>query len=125
MTLADETPIWRWVGAAGMVAIAGALLVLWVFPGATGILACPLKELTSVPCPTCGTTRALLAFARGDVLAAFRLQPLATAGVGLGLLASVWLAAGGRLPGRAHPLLRPLAAAAIAANWLYLFMDGR
>ncbi|MBI1865600.1 MAG: DUF2752 domain-containing protein [Nitrospirae bacterium] len=108
-----------------MVAIAGALPVLWAFPGAAGVLACPLKELTSIPCPTCGTTRALLALAKGDAWSALRMQPLATAGVGLGFLASAWLAAGGRLPGRAHPILRPLAAVAIAANWFYLFFDGR
>lgn len=117
--------IWRGIGAAGMTAIAGALVVLWAFPWAAGVLACPLKELTSIPCPTCGTTRALLALARGDVWSALRLQPLATAGVGLGLLASAWLAAGGRLPGRAHSVLRPLAVVAIVANWLYLFLDGR
>lgn len=122
---AGESPIWRGIGAAGMASIAGALLVLWAFPGAAGVLACPLKELTSVPCPTCGTTRALFALANGDVFGALRLQPLVTTGVGLGFLASAWLAGGGRFPGRSYPVLRPLAAVAIAANWLYLFLDGR
>lgn len=122
---AGESPIWRGIGVAGMASIAGALLVLWAFPGAAGVLACPLKELTSVPCPTCGTTRALLALAKGDALSALRLQPLVTTGVGLGFLASAWLAAGGRFPGRAHSALRPLAAFVVAANWLYLILDGR
>ena len=125
MSLTVDNAIWRGVGAAGIAASVGVLLVLAALPEAAHVLACPLKELTGIPCPTCGTTRALIALAKGGVLAASRLQPLATAGVGLGLLASVWLAAGGRLTGRAHPFLRPLAVAAIAANWLYLLLDGR
>ncbi len=38
---------------------------------------CGMKMRTGWPCPTCGMTTAVLAFARGEVLLAFYLQPAA------------------------------------------------
>ena len=38
---------------------------------------CGLKMRTGWPCPTCGMTTAVLAFARGEVLTAFYVQPAA------------------------------------------------
>jgi hypothetical protein len=38
---------------------------------------CGLKQRTGWTCPTCGMTTAVLAFARGDVLTAFYVQPAA------------------------------------------------
>ena len=47
--------------------------------GLYGILdvSCPIRVLTGIPCPTCGTTRALLSLLRGDVSAYLRYQPMA------------------------------------------------
>ena len=54
--------------------------ILWIFGIAavalTAWLGCPLYELTGVTCPLCGTTRAFLALARGQVGLAFRCSPL-------------------------------------------------
>lgn len=36
-----------------------------------------MKQRTGLPCPTCGMTTAVLAFARGRVLSAFYTQPAA------------------------------------------------
>ena len=68
-------PIWA-------VAIVGG----WLFLVAAGVLLdhvtghshnfCLLKSTTGVPCPTCGTTRAFLSLSRGDVLGAWRMNPL-------------------------------------------------
>ncbi len=36
---------------------------------------CGMKQRTGLPCPTCGMTTCVLAFARGEVLTAFYTQP--------------------------------------------------
>ena len=38
---------------------------------------CGFKQRTGLPCPACGMTTAVLAFARGNVLLAFYVQPAA------------------------------------------------
>jgi len=38
---------------------------------------CGFKQRTGWPCPACGMTTSVLAFARGDVVASFRAQPAA------------------------------------------------
>jgi hypothetical protein len=43
----------------------------WVFPP------CGFKQRTGLPCLSCGMTTAVLAFARGDVVGAFLVQPAA------------------------------------------------
>lgn len=40
------------------------------------ITTCPISRTIGVPCPTCGTTRAWLAFFQGDFEHAFQLHPL-------------------------------------------------
>jgi hypothetical protein len=36
---------------------------------------CGMKQRTGLPCPTCGMTTSVLAFARGDLLTSFYVQP--------------------------------------------------
>jgi hypothetical protein len=36
---------------------------------------CGMKQRTGLPCPTCGMTTSVLAFARGELLTAFYVQP--------------------------------------------------
>lgn len=49
---------------------------------------CVFRQLTDVPCPTCGATRAVLAAGSGDMLSALRFNPLAVA---VGALALIWI----------------------------------
>jgi len=68
-------PLW----AAGVVALWGLLLA--VARGLElryGVLAqtCPFRWVTGRPCATCGSTRALMALARGQPAEALRLNPL-------------------------------------------------
>lgn len=88
---------------------------------------CPFRSLTGLPCPTCGTTHAVLAALHGRPLQALAANPLAAlAGATFivgGLLAPLW--AGANLPipetPRPWPLwFRVALVAVILANWAYL-----
>ncbi|MGQ9495106.1 MAG: DUF2752 domain-containing protein [Thermoanaerobaculaceae bacterium] len=96
---------------------------------------CPFRELTGLPCPTCGTTRAALALGQGNLGQAISINPLAVATL-LGAAGfSGWLAFRCAM-GRPVPLwLRSLQFAwplwlrgavwlLLAGNWLWLLMAG-
>ena len=91
---------------------------------AAGVVICPLKRFTGIPCPTCGTTRACVALLKGDVAGAFGLNPLATAALLLG--PSVWWLSRGRTWPRAVRVFALAAAVpAVLLNWWYVLVrDG-
>jgi len=41
-----------------------------------GVMLCPWKKYTGIPCFTCGSTRAVFEFFHGNITNAFLLQPL-------------------------------------------------
>lgn len=92
---------------------------------------CPVKLLAGVPCPACGSGRATAALARLDLAAAFAWNPLFSAAAVaflLGGLAALGLALAGRgvpEPRVASGPLRAAVVLAVAANWCWLFLDGR
>lgn len=118
------TPVWLVLGMA-LLAVAAHVALLWQLP----LPQCWLRRLTDVPCPSCGCTRSLAAWAALDLEHALRFNPL------LFLLcvtvlawAILWLAevAARRtfldaLKSRVQgwPWWR-ISAALIALNWLYL-----
>ncbi|MBR4675865.1 MAG: DUF2752 domain-containing protein [Victivallales bacterium] len=94
-----------------------------------GIVLCPLKRFTGIPCPTCGSTRAVLRALHGDFRGAFMLQPLvmtlAVASIPVALVAVLSKRVKHILKvAFHHPLTWFLAALAIAANWVYVIMNG-
>jgi hypothetical protein len=117
-------------GACGLLAtIAVGLLHLDRMPFSL----CYLKLITGLPCPTCGSTRALGRLFALDAPGAFAMNPLAAFAVAL-LVA--WAAADlallprGRALGievkpRLGSVLRAAAVVAITANWAYLILAGR
>jgi hypothetical protein len=103
-------------------ALAGWLLApplaLLVAAGAAwlGLVLCPFRLLTHLPCPGCGMTRAMLALCHGDLRAALIAHPLSPF---LAVALGVWwvnnlLAASGR------PRLVTLPASAGRLWWLAL-----
>lgn len=91
---------------------------------------CAVRNFTSVPCPGCGGTRALLKLVEGDISGAFLLNPLAIilaigAAVLLaycaGVLLGLWkpLRGGGASPWTRAVLLAMLCAL-LFTNWIYL-----
>ena len=88
---------------------------------------CTFRALTGLPCPTCGSTRALLALAGGHPVEAFLWNPLvvalAAAFAAGGLVAPLWAALGAPLPvpsRRAWKVIRLGAVLLVVANWAWL-----
>jgi hypothetical protein len=92
-----------------------------------------VKVLTGLPCPTCGSTRALGRLFALDMAGAFAMNPLtALAALTLGAWAVADLvllprrrALGLEVAPHTGSLLRVAAVAAIALNWAYLLASGR
>jgi hypothetical protein len=75
----------------GLAALAGLAVARFAPDLALGLARCPLRDLTVLPCPTCGGTHAAVALVQGRVAAAFASSPLVTGGL---ILFGGWLAAG-------------------------------
>ncbi len=92
---------------------------------------CPVKSVTGLPCPACGSGRASAALAAFDLPSAFASNPLFTLAALaflLGGLVAAVLALGGRGVPEPRTLAVPVRAAvvaAVAANWLWLLFDRR
>ena len=88
---------------------------------------CLFKNVTGVPCPTCGLTRSAESVLRGDMVGAFALQPFmfTAAVVWLGaILLHVIFARRVRVlaSSRTRQFLWGLLAALFVANWVYVIV---
>lgn len=52
---------------------------------------CLIRSITSIPCPSCGSTRSALAIFSGDLYQALQLNPLGFIIVGILLIAPFWI----------------------------------
>jgi hypothetical protein len=115
------------IGALGATAV--GLLGLDRLP----FTVCLFKALTGLPCPTCGSTRAVGRLVHLDLAGAIAMNPLATIGA---MMLAIWAVADFGLLARGRALdvevgrplsrlVRVLAVAVVAANWLYLLASGR
>ena len=114
----------------GIAAIASALLKpVWIAV-APRLRPCTFRELTGIPCPSCGTTRTALALLDLDLAGAVLVSPLAAV-VGIaffigGAAALVWAASRLPLPSLGLRWSRWWTAAVVAAvigNWAYLIVN--
>ncbi|MFI5006312.1 MAG: DUF2752 domain-containing protein [Solirubrobacterales bacterium] len=117
----------------GGISVLGAAMVALFHLDRLPFSVCYLKALTGIPCPTCGSTRAVGCLAHGDLPGALAMNPLATAAF-LALvpwaLCDLALLTRGRALGlsvspRAGHVLRIALVVAVVANWAYLIAAGR
>ena len=124
-----------WGAVIGTVLGLGATVAL-AAPDLIRLLpACVFRALTGLPCPSCGSTRAVLALADGRLLAALAHNPLAILVLG-GAAIYLGYALGAilRLVPRVRtgwltpPMPVPLRVglpALLMANWIWLLVQGR
>src|SRR5690349_6936182 len=70
----DHELIWLAVSVGAAIGVVAWLGLQLPWP------VCTFRQLTGLPCITCGATRASLALLHGDLAAAWRLNPLVCAG---------------------------------------------
>jgi hypothetical protein len=125
----DHELVWGLVGLT-----AAAMACVAVFSSTVPVLLCPFREMTGMACPTCGATRALIALLKGDVMTAFRMNPVvaaATSGLVPYLAYAVIAAAFGlprvrlRFSATDWVLCRATVVAVTLATWAFLIVDGR
>jgi hypothetical protein len=91
---------------------------------------CWIRQLTGVPCPTCGATRCAMSLARGDLVGAWWHSPLIFVCYGLTLLVNLYAAAVllfrfprlrlAHLAPKVKHALEALVIIALTLNWIYL-----
>lgn len=119
--------------AAGFFVFA-AIAIVSAVAHLLGVTICPLKRYTGIPCLTCGSTRAAFLAMRGDFSGAFRMQPLMTVLMALGVVYCIAVACA-FLMRREIPLPRlprsrrwkiafwTVASLLAAANWAYVICN--
>lgn len=116
-------------GAVAVLSVMLSPLAPWLAEASNTF--CVVKELTGIPCPGCGTTRAALALARLDVVPAFASYPLQSLAwtvflVG-GLVAGVGSWSGRDLPALPRRVPKWVLASVVflaMANWAYCIATG-
>lgn len=95
----EQNSLARWLVVPFLVA-AGALVAgaVWRPDLLLAVAHCPWRDLTGIPCPTCGGTEAAMHLCRGRWTAAWQSNPLAPLLVGGVLLWAAWAAAATFLP---------------------------
>jgi len=117
----------------GTIAVVGTFAVGLLHLDHLGFPVCLFKAMTGVPCPACGSTRALGRLFALDLRGAFAMNPLTTAAalvlVPWAIADLVLLTRGRALVADVAPrlglVLRIAAVVAIALNWAWLVVSGR
>ncbi len=112
------------VAAMAWLALVG--LAAWLRPAGSAVTLCILRNVTGLPCPTCGSTRSVRALAAGRPIEALGHNPLMVSALACSAAWLLWRAV--RAPRRRGVERRPSNGAALAvvavmlavANWCYL-----
>ena len=98
------------------IVLVGALILA---AHAAGIVICPIRRITGIPCPGCGSTRAIMSLLHGELAAAVSTNPLAVA---LAVIVpSWWMFFRRRAWSRgAQAAILAVAVTATLLNWLWV-----
>lgn len=119
---ANWPPVWAWVlGTWALLVAAAALLEQrW----GLALETCLLRRTTGVPCPTCGSTRSVLALLRGDVAGSLQASPLLWIAGTLLIVIAARRFLGGPSDPRPGTGIQPrhllLGLALLLANWVWV-----
>ena len=116
-----------WAAAIVATWLAGIVTFEALTPGELSL--CHFKQVTGLPCPTCGTTRAVKSIATGRLMMGFAFNPMMVTALALGF---AWLALRvgfGRnvvlvLTRNQRRAAWTLVGMAVLANWAYLVARG-
>jgi hypothetical protein len=112
-----------------------ALLAICIgrfLPVLTFVPSCVFRDLTGVPCPTCGATRSVVHLARGEFFASFGMNPLVSLCFVIAAFAFFYSLItllvgvpkiGVVLSDREKNIVRSGTIALILANWCYLILS--
>jgi hypothetical protein len=71
---------------------------VWLYFGLTNdytksklIEVCPIKHITNIPCPSCGSTRSVILLTKGNLVGAFRTNPFGYIIAIIMLLTPLWI----------------------------------
>jgi len=71
---------------------------IWLYLGITtnktemnSVDVCLIKHVTNIPCPSCGSTRAIISLTKGKFIEAFMINPLGYVVAIIMLLAPLWI----------------------------------
>jgi hypothetical protein len=122
----DHELIWLCVTVGAAAVMIGWMWLQLAWP------TCSFRTITGLPCLTCGATRAAVSLLRGDWLAAWRFNPLATAAMSALAAYNIYAALVllMRAPRvrivtgspRVRPVVLSIAAVVALLNWTYLLL---
>lgn len=125
----SRLPNWPWWAVAMVAVWLGLVGLATVMSERTGshVDLCAFKRLTTLPCPTCGTTRGVLCFLHGRPLDAFAMNPLVFAALAVVAASLIFRAATGKkivfnLSRRQRIVAWILLGITVAANWAYVIV---
>lgn len=115
--------------------VLGFLIIIFArfLPLSSIPLFCPFKKITGIPCPTCGTTRALIHFAHLNPAESLNMNPLIFISFILGSILFLYsisafflkpLRVSVKVGQKEKMVLRFGVIGVIALNWIYLMIRG-
>lgn len=93
----NKGKLYRWIGTACAAGYTWLFYVMKPAPGfayeaaETPTSVCLVKHVTSIPCPSCGSTRSVLAMLQGDWWGAILLNPMGYLIAAVLVIAPLWI----------------------------------